>query len=455
MSSRRRRSDRARAAVTLDAQADAAPVAVVRRAPFADSPHVGARGQRTRQRVLDAALEAFAAGYERCSIDAIAERAGCSRAAVYQYFASKEDVFRELAGTVARALVASTEALEPVSADRAGWNALRAWVARHAEIYRRYEPVFHAYRAARERDEAVAAGSARWGERTLGRIRARVVAAPLPPRALDPVLALLLECVTQTLELVSILRSALPDAYPEERVGDALADVLHRSLFGLRRELNGRRAAARPPPALRFDASLREAFARGEPPPVLSPAALATWNALLDAGREVFVERGYHGARVGDVVAAAGLSRGAFYRYFEDKDALARVLAVRAMRAVASVLAEIPAEAAGGAASGRAALRRWLRRYAATQGSEAALLRVWVDAALQDPALRGGSAPALDWGRRVAVGFLAPRGFGDVETEAVVLLALLSAFGARERTPAELEAAAHVIERGLLGLAPR
>jgi hypothetical protein len=55
----------------------------------------------------------------------------------------------------------------------------------------------------------------------------------------------------------------------------------------------------------------------------------------------------------------------------------------------------------------------------------------------------------------VAVSFLERRGFGDVDTEAVVLLALLSSFGARERTPAELEAAAHVVEQGLLGLDPR
>lgn len=452
MASRRRSSERARSAATLDAEADGGPVEVVRRAPFADSPHVGARGQRTQQRILDAALEAFGTGYERCSVDAIAERAGCSRAAFYQYFSSKEDVFRQLAGQVARALNASTEALEPVRPDRAGWLALRAWVGRHSEIYARYEPVFHAFRAARESDEAVASGSARWGMRTLSKIRARVAAAALPLRLLDPVLLQLLEGVTQTHDLAWILRAALPRQYAEERVGDALADVLHRSLFGLERGVNVHPPAARRPPVVRFDPELRAAFAQAEPPPGLTPAGHRTWSALLDAGRKALVERGYHGARVGDVVAAAGISRGAFYRYFDDKDQLARVLAMRAMRTVALVLAEIPAEAASGAAAGRTALRRWLRRYAATQGTEAAMLRVWVDAALQDPALRAGSAPALDWGRRVAVSFLEPRGFGDIDTEAVVLLALLSSFGARDRTPAEVEAAAHIVEQGLLGL---
>ena len=97
------------------------PPEVVRRAPFADNPQVGARGQRTQQRILDAALEVFGeSGYHECGIDSIATRAGCSRAAFYQYFSSKEDVFRHLAGQVARQLDASHEALEPLRADRGG-----------------------------------------------------------------------------------------------------------------------------------------------------------------------------------------------------------------------------------------------------------------------------------------------------------------------------------------------
>ena len=61
------------------------------------------------------------------------------------------------------------------------------------------------------------------------------------------------------------------------------------------------------------------------------------------------------------------------------------------------------------------------------------MLRVWVDAALQDPALRAESAPLLDWGRRRMARYLRPRGFGDVDIEAVVMVALLGVFGARPR----------------------
>src|SRR5205807_5360948 len=136
--------------------------AVVRRAPFSDNARVGTRGQRTQQHILDAALRVFGdEGYYGCSIDRIAKLGGCSRVSFYQYFAGKEDVFRHLAGQVARQLYASTEALDPLTADAAGWTSLRQWVGRYGDIYERYEPVFKVFDAAAESDKMVAGGSAR------------------------------------------------------------------------------------------------------------------------------------------------------------------------------------------------------------------------------------------------------------------------------------------------------
>jgi hypothetical protein len=79
------------------------------------------------------------------------------------------------------------------------------------------------------------------------------------------------------------------------------------------------------------------------------------------------------------------------------------------------------------------------------------MLRVWVDAALQDPVLRAESAPPLDWGRRRMSRYLRPREFGDPDLDAVVMVALLGVFGVRPRATEEVDAAAHIIERGLLG----
>ncbi|HKY17144.1 MAG TPA: TetR/AcrR family transcriptional regulator [Microthrixaceae bacterium] len=432
------------------------PAEVLRRAPFSDNPEVGARGQRTQQRILDAALEVFGEqGYHQCSIDPIAKRAGCSRASFYQYFSGKEDVFHHLSGQVARQLNASTEALGPVTADEAGWVALRAWVGRRSEIYQRYEPVFHAFPAAAESDQVVAAGSAQWSARTVAMVRSKVATTDLRPRQVDPVIMQVGEAITRTLDMARILRSAVEGHYDEARVGDALTDVMHRSLFGLDAEVNVHPAAVRTPPTLRFDFVIRDVLERGGPPSELTTAGHQTLTTLMEAGRKVFVERGYHRTRVDDVVEAAGVSHGAFYRYFDNKDQLARILTTSAMRTVSRVLAEIPPAPLGPDAAGRAALRRWLRRYGVTQADEAAMIRVWADAALSDATVRANSAPALDWGRRAMAGWLEPRGFGDIDTEALVMVALLSSFGARERSTDEVDAVTHIIEQGLLGTSSR
>lgn len=454
MALRRPNSDREPAPADVDDRVlDNEPASVVRRAPFADNPHVGARGQRTQQRILDAALRVFGeVGYHQCGIARITKLAGCSRASFYQYFAGKEDVFRQLSGQVARQMGAAAEALDPLTADSAGWETIRAWVARNAEIYDRYEPVYQAFQAAAESDEAVAAGSARIGERNGTMIRSKLATATLPPRQLDPLLRLLLELVTRTLTDARLLRSAAPDAFPRDRVEDALTDVFHRSLFGLQASVNVHPPAGlEAPPVLEFGPVMRQVIQQEEEPPDLTAAGRRTLEALLEAGRKVFVARGYHQTRVDDVVAAAGVSHGAFYRYFQGKDHLAHVLAGRAIRTVSTAFVDVPPASALGGSPGKPALRRWLRRYNATQAGQAAMIRVWVEAARHDATFEPDSAAAIDWGRRRMVRFLTPRDFGDVDMEAVVMVALLSAFGAHERSAATIDAAVHVIERGLLG----
>lgn len=47
---------------------------------------------------------------------------------------------------------------------------------------------------------------------------------------------------------------------------------------------------------------------------------------ILESALQVFSERGYHGASVSDLVAAAGVARGTFYLYFDGKDAVFREL---------------------------------------------------------------------------------------------------------------------------------
>ncbi|MBX3227663.1 MAG: TetR/AcrR family transcriptional regulator [Labilithrix sp.] len=43
---------------------------------------------------------------------------------------------------------------------------------------------------------------------------------------------------------------------------------------------------------------------------------------ILQNARDVFARLGYHAAKIDDIVAAAGIARGTFYSYFEDKRAI-------------------------------------------------------------------------------------------------------------------------------------
>src|SRR5256714_5577969 len=45
-----------------------------------------------------------------------------------------------------------------------------------------------------------------------------------------------------------------------------------------------------------------------------------TKNALLDAGRQVFLEKGYNHAGIETILQAAGVPKGSFYYYFASKE---------------------------------------------------------------------------------------------------------------------------------------
>ncbi|BDB22833.1 TetR/AcrR family transcriptional regulator [Cupriavidus sp. P-10] len=70
----------------------------------------------------------------------------------------------------------------------------------------------------------------------------------------------------------------------------------------------------------------------------------ATRQALLDAARTLFVERGYGETSTPDVCAAAGITRGALYHHFADKrDLFRHVMADEAAAVAADIEAAAPA----------------------------------------------------------------------------------------------------------------
>ncbi|MDP1793910.1 MAG: helix-turn-helix domain-containing protein, partial [Acidimicrobiales bacterium] len=53
-----------------------------------------------------------------------------------------------------------------------------------------------------------------------------------------------------------------------------------------------------------------------------TPKGRRTWQQLLEAARAIFARDGYVKARMADIAEEAGLSMGALYRYFENKESV-------------------------------------------------------------------------------------------------------------------------------------
>ncbi len=133
-----------------------------------------------------------------------------------------------------------------------------------------------------------------------------------------------------------------------------------------------RASTARRPAATGTAAQGRELRAQGR----------KTMAKLLDASMRVFAERGFHAARVDDIVRAARASHGTFYLYFSSKEDLLRALAVQCsqqMEALATTLGAV-----GPDAEGWQELRRFLDGFLSTYREYGPVIRAWMEDHVDD-----------------------------------------------------------------------
>ncbi len=178
--------------------------------------------------------------------------------------------------------------------------------------------------------------------------------------------------------------------------------------------------------------------------------AARTRRNLLDAALVAVEDRGYHATRVDDIVRLAGVSHGAFYLYFEDKQAVLRVLAEEAADEMTGLIAELGMQPA---LTGEA-LVDWLERFVEDYRRHGVVIRVWMEDHARDRELRHLANESFgrvvaDLAAVVDTDRLGPLG-------PVALLALIERFTyfaiSRDLTVDRdaLRSVANVVERGFL-----
>ncbi len=414
---------------------------IVRRAPFGSNPSVGARGSDTRRRVLAAALEVFGeVAYSEAKVEQITERAGCSRPAFYQYFSSKEEVFWALATELAGEMVDLSDQLGPVTADEAGLATLTAWIDDFMALYEAWAPVFRAFPDATRAERGQLSRSGSVADRAATSL---LRAFDLPANAanqrlVSSLLGVLIRC--------SFYAEAAPAGMSRRPLVLGVARMIHRVLAGPVEGVNFKRGRTRGRRRVSIVAPV-------EPVPTggLRARGEQTRRKLLDAGAEVLPDRGFHDARVDDIVAAAGVSHGTFYRYFESKDDFFRVLAEEASGRMIELVERLDLD--GSAAELRSWLEEWFDAYEEFGG----VISTWQDMRSSPELLAFSEQVAASVFTRLEK-LLDQRDFGHPQVASAMFLALLErapyrvhvlGFSTRQ---GEIEATLTIIRRGFLGL---
>jgi AcrR family transcriptional regulator len=150
-----------------------------------------------------------------------------------------------------------------------------------------------------------------------------------------------------------------------------------------------------------------------------------TLQRLLDAGAEVFAERGVHAARVDDIVKLAKTSHGTFYLYFSNKEDLFRSLATDVANRMFDLANEMGPISAG--PEGYDQLHAWLEQFGELYLKYGAVIQAWTETETSGTNFGRLGTDVLSEFSRVLAGRIAEIGSADVDPQ-VAALALIAMF---------------------------
>jgi len=362
---------------------------IVRRASYGpSSPEVGIRGATTRNRIAEVSLELFGRlGFFDTSVDAIAKAAGVSRATLYQYFQGKDEIFLELLDECGSALFRVARRIGPLGPDEVGFDNLNWWLGEWSWVFEKYSTMFIQWTAIASSDTKVGPTISGFVRSYNHRIAERLAASGVC--GIDPeVAAMTMTALVHRINLY--VHTGRAYEYTAKQVMDTLSVFLQLMLFPetpsavltslrLHTVTDPARAVAAvavPPAPDTTGLSITERSA------ALSQRAVATVVALADAGAAQFRERGYRRTSVDDIVEAAAVARGTFYKYFRDKQDLLVAVAAEIYEAVKAFadriarfdpLTDVPT------------LRQWLVTYIDFYDRFSGCIDVWVENSTDDP----------------------------------------------------------------------
>ena len=354
------------------------------------SPTIGARGARTRQTIVEAALQLFEEqGFHNTSVDEIAGSVGLSRAALYQYFANKNEIFIELLHESGSAMLRVVRRLGPVGPSPDGYSNLHWWLGEWAWVYDKYSTIYVQWANVETPETSLKPLISQFLDAYTRRLGERIRAAD--PEGLEPEAAatILFALINRTnYYRHTIAARGLSD----DDLVDALATIIQLTLFpstpaavlhtaDLERSDEGD-SFGRPPSRAGRSARVRVVAA---PSPqsldqrfaASSAKVRVTVRSLLDGGSRVFARLGFHLATVDDIVSEAGFARGTFYKYFADKQDLLITLAEECGEILPAMMSDFKAAVSPG--SSDTGLRDWLTSYIRFHRRYAGVFRVLLD----------------------------------------------------------------------------
>ena len=410
-----------------------------RRASYGpSSPTVGSRGARTSSKLSQAALASFTAnGFHATSVEDIAKLAGTSRATLYQYFESKEAIFIGLMGEAGAALMRVTRRLGKLGPTAEGLDNLHWWLGEWSWVFDRYAAMFIEWANVNSPKAPLRPRLAEFVESHTKRFSDELASAGFV--GCDPkVMAALVLGVTSRYNYIRhVYRPGLSDA----RLLESLAIAMQLALFpdtpltvfqtgpqsaeGRERRVA---AASTPTHAIGPLAELPVDVAPSYSPfQGLSGQAGRTVRLLLDAAGRVFADTGYEAANIDQIVTEAGLARGTFYRYFNDKLELIVALATECasdMHEPFVALADVDAM------RNPETLNRWLLQFLGLQQRYAGVLRAWTEGfPIEAQVLAPCRTVMIDLSSALRKLFGPPRDYGlDRRAGGMMLAALLEHF---------------------------